>query len=98
MPNKTITMNKLRRIIHLYEVQTDLKPIAGMVHISRNTIKKYIHKWNSMDLSYEECLSKSDSELYEVFCVCHQSSTPNPRQEQLQSLLPDILKGNHPVR
>lgn len=44
-------MNKLRTIIRLYEAQTGLKPIAGMVHISRNTIKKYIHQWNSLDMS-----------------------------------------------
>lgn len=84
-------MNKLRIIIRLYEAQTGLKPIAGMVHISRNTIKKYIHQWNSLDMSYEEFLSKSDSELHELFCFCHQPSTPNPRQDTLQSLLPDIL-------
>lgn len=92
MPNKTITMNKLRTIIRLYEARAGLKPIAGMVHISRNTIKKYIHQWNSLDMSYEEFLSKSDSELHELFCVCHQPTTPNARQEALQSLLPDICK------
>lgn len=44
MPNNTITMNKLRTIIRLYDAGTGLKPISGMVHISRNTIKKYIHR------------------------------------------------------
>lgn len=92
MPNKTITMNKLRTIIRLYEARTGLKPIAGIVHISRNTIKKYIHQWNSLGMSYEELLSKSDSELHGLFCVCHQATTPNARQEALQSLLPDICK------
>lgn len=92
MPNKTITMNKLRTIIRLYEVGTGLKPIAGMVHISRNTIKKYIHQWNSLDMSYEEFLSKSDSQLHELFCVCHQPTLPNPRQDTLQAFLADISK------
>jgi len=92
MPNKMITMNKLRTIIRLYEARTGLKPIAGMVHISRNTIKKYIHTWNSMDMSFEDFLSKSDAELHELFCVSHQPSAPNPRVDTLQSLLPDICK------
>ena len=34
MPNKTITMNKLKTIIRLYEARTGLKPIAEMVHIT----------------------------------------------------------------
>lgn len=92
MPNKTITMNKLRTIIRLYEARTGLKPIAGMVHISRNTIKKYIHTWNSLDMSFEEFISKSDAELHELFCISHQPSVPNPRREELQALLPDICK------
>lgn len=33
-------MNKLRIIIHLCEARIDLKPIVGIVHISRNTGKK----------------------------------------------------------
>jgi len=92
MPNKSITMNKLRTIIRLYEAGTGLKAIAGMAHISRNTIKKYIHTWLSLDMSYEEFLSKSDAQLHELFCVSHQPSAPNPRREELQALLPNICK------
>lgn len=92
MPNKVITMNKLRAIIRLYDAGTGLKPISGMVHISRNTIKKYIHTWNMLDMSYEAFQRKSDAELHELFCICHQPSAPNPRMDMLQSLLPDICK------
>lgn len=92
MPNKTITMNKLRTIIRLYEARTGLKPISAMVRISRNTIKKYIQTWNSMDMSFEEFQAKSDAELHELFCVSHQPAAPNPRMDALQLLLPDICK------
>ncbi len=51
MSNKPIKMNKLRTIIRLYEEQTDLKTIAVMARTSRNTVKKYIHKWNSLGMS-----------------------------------------------
>ena len=54
MPNTPITMNKLRTIIRLYEDHTGLKSISSMARTSRNTIKKYINKWNSLNMSYEE--------------------------------------------
>ena len=69
MANKSITMNKLRTIIRLYDVQTGLKTISVMARTSRNTVKKYIHKWDSLKMSYEEFHKKSDAELHELFCV-----------------------------
>jgi len=53
MPNKFIKMNKLRTIIRLYEERTGLKVIAALSRTSRTTVKKYIHKWNTLDMSHE---------------------------------------------
>lgn len=92
MPNNPISMNKLRTIIRLYEARTGLKPISAMVRISRNTVKKYIHQWNSLNMSYDSFQSTSDAELHELFCVCHQPAAPNPRMDELQALLPAICK------
>lgn len=92
MPNIPIKMNKLRTIIRLYEEQTGLKTIAAMARTSRNTVKKYIQKWNSLKMPYEEFQSKSDAELHDLFCVPASMSQPNPRLEELERLMPDICK------
>jgi transposase len=92
MPNKSIEMNKLRTIIRLYEERTGLKTIAVMSRTSRNTVKKYIHKWNTMDMSYEQFRERSDSELHTLFCVPEASLVPNPRMDELENLLPEICK------
>jgi transposase len=92
MPNKFIKMNKLRTIIRLYEDQTGLKSISAMSRTSRNTVKKYIRKWRSLFMSYEEFQRLSDSSLHNLFCVSHSVSSPNPRLEELDRLLPAISK------
>ena len=92
MPNIPIKMNKLRTIIRLYEEQTGLKTIATMARTSRNTVKKYIHKWNSLGISYDDFQQKSDSELHGIFCIPVQSTPSNPRVEELERLMPDICK------
>jgi hypothetical protein len=85
-------MNKLRTIIRLYEEQTGLKTIAVMARTSRNTVKKYIDKWNSLYMSYEDIRQRSDAELHDLFCVPIPSEDPNPRMEELEGLMPDICK------
>ncbi|MFI3331690.1 MAG: hypothetical protein R3Y38_07790, partial [Rikenellaceae bacterium] len=39
-----------------------LRTIAGVSGISRNTLKKYLRIYNSLDISFEELLSKSDTD------------------------------------
>ena len=92
MPNTPITMNKLRTIIRLYEDHTGLKSISSMSRTSHNTVKKYINKWNSLGMSYDELHAKSDAELNELFCVAEDADAPNPRRDELESLLPSICK------
>lgn len=85
-------MNKLRTIIRLYTDRVGLRAIAELARTSRNTVKKYVTKWNTLNLSYEEFLAKSDAELYELFCVVDPPAPPNPRLEVLESLLPSVCK------
>lgn len=92
MPNTPISMNKLRTIIRLYCNQTGQKKISKLCETSRNTVKKYVTIWNSLSISYEEFLSKSDSELASLFFLSSQDTAPNPRQDDLDSRLPSICK------
>lgn len=69
MSNKTISMLKLRQVIRLYNQGKGTKAIAGMLFISRNTIKKYLHIFLSSGLSYESFSAMSDLELSQKFLV-----------------------------
>lgn len=92
MANKFITKTKLRTIIRLYEDRMGLKTIAVMARTSRNTVKKHIHRWTSLKMSFKEFQSKNDTELYDRFCISEVPSNPNPRRDTLEALLPDIRK------
>lgn len=92
MPNTPITRSKLRTIIRLYEDRIGLKTVSTMARTSRNTVKKYISKWNALGISYEEFQSKSDAELNMLFCITEDAAPPDPSREELESLLPSICK------
>lgn len=92
MPNTPITMSKLRTIIRLYEDRIGLKTISTMARTSRNTVKKYISKWSTLGINYEEFQRKSDAELNMLFCIPDDNTPPTPRRDELELLLPSICK------
>ena len=92
MPNTPLKMNKLRTIIRLYTDRVGLRAIAELARTSRNTAGKYVGKWNTLNLSYEEFISKSDAELYELFCVVDPPAVANPRMDTLEAILPSVCK------
>ena len=63
-----------------------------MARTSRNTVKKYINKWDTLGLSYDEFQRKSDTELNLLFCIPEDVTAPNPRRDELEALLPSICK------
>lgn len=81
-------MNKLRTIIRLYTDRVGLRAISEMACTSRNTVKKYVNKWNSLSLTYEEFLAKNDAELYALFCIEEAPVITDSRTEALESFLP----------
>lgn len=92
MPNKQISMQKIRQVLRCYAQGKGTKAMSSMLSMSRNTIKKYLQKFQTLDLSYEEALELSDSELAELF---HEkpSDAPIPqRQADLEKLLPSYCK------
>lgn len=90
MSNTPIHMQKLRQIIRLYSLGNGIKTIHGMVGISRNTIKKYVKIWHSLDLSFEEFSTKSDAELSVLFMAPVSNASENKRLAELESLLPEF--------
>lgn len=92
MPNRPLKMNKLRTIIRLYTDRVGLRAIAEMARTSRNTVKKYVNKRNTLSLTYKEFLSKSDAELYALFCIEETPVESNPRIDALEAFLPSASK------
>lgn len=92
MSNKPIKMNKLRQIIRLYCQGTGIKTIHGMVGTSRNTIKKYVRVWNTLDMDFEAFSTRSDSELSVIFTTPVAKIHSSPRMRELEPLLPELCK------
>ncbi|MFP9115915.1 IS21 family transposase [Flavobacterium sp. RHBU_3] len=85
-------MNKLRQIIRLYCQGTGIKTIHGMVGTSRNTIKKYVRVWNTLDMDFEAFSARSDSELSVIFTTPVAKIHSSPRMRELEPLLPELCK------
>lgn len=90
MPNTPLKMNKLRTIIRLYTDRVGLRAILELARTSRNLVKRYVNRWNTLNLSYEEFIAKSGVELYELFCVVDPPTVPNPRMDALEAMLPSV--------
>lgn len=85
-------MDKLRTIIRLYTERVGLRAIAELSRTSCNSVKKYVNKWNSLNLTYEVFLAKNDAELYALFCIDEVPESFNPRLEALEAFLPSTSK------
>ncbi|KAA6322960.1 hypothetical protein EZS27_027550 [termite gut metagenome] len=94
MPNKTVSMSKIRQILRCYAQGKGSQAISSMLGVSRNTIKKYLQQFQTLDLSYEQALALDDCELSKLFHGkdSGQSKARNERLEELEALLPDYCK------
>lgn len=93
MPNKSISMNKIRQVLRCYASGSGTKSISSMLNMSRNTVKKYLHIYQKSGFSLSEVLSLDDSSLYSLFQEQkEENESLSPRYKELQSLLPDYAK------
>lgn len=91
MANKSINMLKLRQILRYYTQGTSKKQISAITGIARNTVKRYIGRFISLCITYEDIASLSDHELEKLF-IEPKPKLPDERFDRLQQLLPDIEK------
>jgi len=54
MANKPIHMLKLRQVLRYYTQGTSKKQISVITGIARNTVKRYIGRFISLHLTYED--------------------------------------------
>lgn len=91
MPNKLITMQKLRQLLRLHSQGKGTKAIGSYLSMSRTTVKKYLSRFKSLEMDIEEALGLSDKDL----CSLLQEKSPEPandRLEALENLLPLYIK------
>jgi transposase len=67
MANKKLDMSKLRQILRLYNEGEKKLKISALTGVSRNTLKKYIKTYLSLDLTPELIVMISDRELDQLF-------------------------------
>lgn len=67
MANTTINMQKVRQIIRLKSEGKSNRLIAQVLKVHRTTVRKYVAGIESLAISYEELLLKSDAELKQLF-------------------------------
>lgn len=96
MPNRPISMVKIRQVLRCYATGLGSKTIAAHLGISRTTVKKYIHIYQTCGKTYDEIMSMGDMELFALF---QEQTSPEkkpveitPRQAELDSLLPSYSK------
>ena len=93
MPNKRISMNKIRQVLRCYASGSGTRSISSMLNLSRNTVKKYLQVYQKSGLSLESVLSLDDSSLCTLFQEQHKrSEEPPARYKELQALLPGYAK------
>ncbi len=91
MANKAIIMTKVRQILRFYTQGKSKLQISSLTNTARNTVKRYINKYEDAKLSPEEISKMTDHELEQCFAepIQHQQ---NNRLTDLLKLMPDIEK------
>ena len=86
-------MKNLKNILRCYAMGLGLKSISTAFEVSRNTVRKYVHRYQESGLSMERLLAMPEGQLVDMFVDgISRSRIPSPRQEELNALLPDYVK------
>src|ERR1035438_241848 len=83
MANQTMNMSKLRQVIKLYCHHMGTRKISEAIGVSRNTVKKYIRKFQYLGSTWAELTLMTDKEVNELF---NEEAIPAP-SEKLEKLI-----------
>ena len=83
MANQTMNMSKLRQVIKLYCQHMGTRKISESIGVSRNTVKKYIRKFQYLGSTWAELSLMADKELNDLF---NEEPVPAP-SEKLEKLI-----------
>ena len=70
-----------------------IKGISSAFHLSRDTVRKYVRKYQESGLTTEQMLSMSEDKLQDLFLDGkNRSRVPSSRRTELDALVPDYVK------
>lgn len=94
MPNKPISMSKLKQIIRLHCQGKGSKTVSQSTGVSRRTVKEYIRRFLSLQMTLDEAEALDDLKLHELFFPPAKTlKVPDQaRLERLQAMLSGLLK------
>lgn len=94
MPNRIISMNKIRQVLRCHAAGYGSRSISVMLSLSRTTVRKYLLSFLRSRKDVEDVLSLDEKSLYALFHekVPEKAVEPSVRARQLESLLPDYMK------
>lgn len=87
MANKKTDMSKVRKAIVLHHQGRSKSFISRYLQVSRNTVKKYIHLYQLLNLDIEKVSQKSDAELEQLFCLNQQPGL-SPKLQAVYNFFP----------
>ena len=62
-----------------------IKSISSAFHVSRNTVRKYVRRYQESGLTLEQLLSMSEAKVQDMFLdECNRSRKAYPRMEELR--------------
>lgn len=86
-------MTNLKNFLRCYAMGMGIKSIASAFHISRNTVRKYVRRYQESGLSLERLVSMPEDKLQEMLADGgSRTRKVPPRMEALEALVPDYAK------
>ena len=86
-------MTKLKNFLRCYAMGMGIRSIANTFQLSRNTVRKYVRRYQESGLSLEQLQSLSEEKLQDMFLdERNRSRQHSPRMEELEALVPDYVK------
>ena len=81
---------KLKNILRCYAIGMGIKEMSVTFHLSRNTVRSYVRKFQNSGKNHEQLLSLSENHLQEMFGAgTSRHREPSARFVELESLLPE---------
>lgn len=91
--SKNKHMTKLKNLLRCYATGMGIKSISSAFHISRNTVRKYVRRFQESGFTLDQSLSMSEEKLQELFADNRsRGRKPSQRMEELEALIPDYVK------
>ena len=67
-------MTNLRNLLHCFAMGMGIKAISSAFHVSRNTVRKYVRKYQESGMTAEQLLSMPEVKVQELFLdACNRS-------------------------